>query len=118
MSKHYIYHITTPEAWADAQQAGAYRHPSLDDEGFIHASELEQVLPTADRHYRGVGGLLLLQIDPDRIDVPLRYEIARTNGESYPHIYGALSLKAVVGVADFPLQGETFSMPQAFSPWP
>jgi uncharacterized protein (DUF952 family) len=38
----FIYHITSKEAWQNAQAAGYYSHPSLETEGFIHCSEAHQ----------------------------------------------------------------------------
>lgn len=38
-----ILHITTPDAWAEAQQQGQYRADSLASEGFIHCSTVAQV---------------------------------------------------------------------------
>ena len=91
----HILHITTPAAWAAAQAAGSYRSLTLDSEGFIHCSTTDQLHATANRHYAGQGGLLVLVLDPTRLSAPLRWEAAR-NGELYPHIYGPINPDAVV----------------------
>jgi uncharacterized protein (DUF952 family) len=91
-----IVHIVERRIWEAAQQAGAYCAASLATEGFIHASRPEQVLMVANRFYRGVPDLLLLWIDPQRLLVPLRYEAS--DGEIFPHIYGALNLDSVIRV--------------------
>lgn len=99
-----IYHLTTPELWEAAQAAGAYTPSSLEDEGFIHASNLYQVLKVAERFYRELPVLLLLVIERERVTVPIKDEppshLASLNEkdparETYPHIYGALNLDAV-----------------------
>jgi uncharacterized protein (DUF952 family) len=90
-----ILHITTRDAWADAQAAGRLTTPSLQSEGFIHCSTAAQVRPTADRIFAGSGELLLLEIDPRRLTAPLRWERATDVGEDFPHIYGPLNLDAV-----------------------
>jgi uncharacterized protein (DUF952 family) len=100
-----ILHITTPAAWALAQAAGHLAAPSLETEGFIHCSTAGQVKATADRIFRGSGNLLLLDIDPDCLEAPLRYERGTDVGEDFPHIYGPLNLDAVlraVPMADGP----------------
>lgn len=94
-----IVHICEEAAWQEAQAAGEYHPASLDVEGFIHASLPEQVLRVANRFYAGRKGLLLLWIDPRRVQAPVRYEPA--DGELFPHIYGALNLEAVVAVRSF-----------------
>ena len=48
-----IYHITSRQAWQEAQQRGEYRADSLESEGFIHSSTQSQILPVADKFYKG-----------------------------------------------------------------
>lgn len=91
-----IFHITTDAEWQAALAAGAYRAPSLDEEGFIHASTASQVAATAARYYADVPDLVLLVIDPDAVTAEIRWETS--HGERYPHLYGALDLGAVVDV--------------------
>lgn len=91
-----IYHITTLFAWDAALAAGAYTADTLATEGFIHCSTGAQVEATLNRYFRGRSGLLLLEIDPEQLTSPLRYEPA--HGELYPHIYGPIPPTTVVAV--------------------
>ena len=59
-----IYHIVKRTDWERAKAAGEYRAASLDSEGFIHASYADQLIGSANKHYRGVSDLILLVIDP------------------------------------------------------
>jgi uncharacterized protein (DUF952 family) len=95
-----IYHITSKQAWQGAQAAGEYRADSLEKEGFIHASRFAQVRATANRYYRGLTDLILLEVDEAKVKPEVRYEVA-ANGEDFPHIYGPLNLDAVVRVLPF-----------------
>lgn len=95
-----IYHITTPDAWAQAQSDGAYRAPSLATEGFIHASMLRQITATANKHYARRTGLLLLCIDESRLTAELRYEDLNA-GDLFPHVYGPVNLDAVLKVIHY-----------------
>ena len=95
-----IVHICERVAWEQAQRSGEYRPASLAAEGFIHASEPPQVLEVANRYYAGKQDLLLLWIDPQRVDPEIRYE--PVDGDLFPHIYGALNLEAVVEAYPFP----------------
>jgi uncharacterized protein (DUF952 family) len=108
-----IFHITTAAEWRDALDSGSYAAPSLADEGFIHASTAEQVPATAQRYYADVDDLVLLVIDPDAVDVEIRWEESRP-GERFPHLYGALATAAVVRVVPFgPQEGGRFVLPRA-----
>ena len=90
-----IFHITSQEAWQQAMREGVYRTASLAAEGFIHCSEHEQVAETANRIFQGQKGLVLLEIEPEKLHAPLRYE-ASFEGQRFPHIYGPLNINAVI----------------------
>ena len=91
-----IYHLTYKDAWESARPTGEYAAPSLDEEGFIHCSkDIPQLLKVAARLYPGETSLLVLDVDVDKLNVPLKNEPSRS-GEVYPHIYGMLNVGAVV----------------------
>ena len=91
-----IFHLTYRDAWEAARQTGEYAAPSLVEEGFIHCSEdIPQLLKVAARLYPGESGLLVLDVDLDKLAAPLKNEPSRS-GEIYPHIYGKLNADAVV----------------------
>ena len=101
-----IYHLTSPQAWRTAQQRGEYRADSLESEGFIHCSTRTQVLPVAEKYYKGQPGMLLLEINPVLLTSELRWEPPSggapppgvPEGELFPHIYGPIHLDAIVNV--------------------
>lgn len=102
MSAH-IYHLALRHAWEAATGDGEpYRRStidrSLDEEGFIHCSYVDQVQGVADRFYRGRTDVLLLTIDPSKVDVEIRIE------NLFPHIYGPLPVEAVVRVEPVPCE--------------
>ncbi|MBI3802462.1 MAG: MEKHLA domain-containing protein [Nitrospirae bacterium] len=97
-----IFHITRRDAWEKAQGEGEYRPPSLAAEGFIHCSTPQQVISTANRIFYGQPGLILLGVDPTRVDAEIRYENTEGGSELFPHLYGALRPEAVTQVVDFP----------------
>ena len=109
-----ILHITTFRAWAQAEETGRYHTPSLEEEGFIHCSDPDQVVGVANTLYRGERELILLAIDPESVDVPIRYEDCYDTGQAFPHIYGPLNTDAVVHVLPFESNDDgTFSLPPA-----
>ena len=107
----YVFHITQKHQWQHAQELGYYSAPSLVTEGFIHLSTASQVALTANRFFQGCTGLVLLSVDPARLQAELRYDTI-ASGEIFPHLYGALNLDAVVEVLDFaPNQDGVFTSP-------
>ncbi|MDB5100223.1 MAG: glutathione S-transferase protein [Cyanobacteria bacterium RYN_339] len=97
-----LLHMTARAAWEAAQAEGVYRAPSLATEGFIHCSTREQILAVANRFYRGQPAQVLLEIDPRRLDVPIRWEGADPEWGEFPHLYGPLRVDAVTRVLPFP----------------
>ncbi|RYZ22999.1 MAG: DUF952 domain-containing protein [Chitinophagaceae bacterium] len=96
-----IYHVTTRAEWEQAQQQGAYTAASLPVEGFIHASADErQVQGVLQRYFAGQKDLVKLTIDTSKLTHELKWELAPSVNEEFPHIYGPLNLDAVVGIAD------------------
>lgn len=93
-----IFHVTKKAQWEDAQKEGFYIAPSLLSEGFIHTSKRHQVKGVLERFYAGQEGLVLLTIDPAKLTVPLKYEMADSIKETFPHIYGSITVNAVIAV--------------------
>lgn len=91
-----IYHVTTKDDWQQALDAGTYTHPSLAAEGFIHNSKKDQVQGVLERYYSGKTDLLLLHIDESKLTAELKYELAPSVNEMFPHIFGPINIDAVV----------------------
>lgn len=90
-----IAHLASKNDWVQAAWTEEYRHPTLETEGYIHASSFEQVIETANRHFAGREDLVLLCVDATRLRAELRWEPAPDVGELFPHIYGPLDTAAV-----------------------
>jgi glutathione S-transferase len=97
-----IFHVTTAADWAAAQRAGSYtvstRGLTLEQEGYIHCSEEHQYDVVRRRYFDGVGDVVLLEVDTDRLTSPWRTEQLAGADQAYPHVYGPLDLDAVVAV--------------------
>ncbi|HAA85537.1 MAG TPA: DUF952 domain-containing protein [Kosmotogaceae bacterium] len=106
-----ILHIASKETWNEALPGGYYTPESYESEGFIHCSTPEQVIEVANHLFRARRGLILLVIEEDKVDSPVKYEDPG-NGSFYPHIYGPLNISAVVKVVAFePLSNGCFALP-------
>jgi uncharacterized protein (DUF952 family) len=93
-----IYHITQKKAWEHALAQGFYETASLAKEGFIHNSTFPQVAAVLDRYYKNETNLVLLHIDETKLSSPLKFELAPSVNELFPHIFGPINLEAVVNV--------------------
>ena len=91
-----IYHVCTQNEWKKALADGYYEAPSFATEGFIHASTREQVAGVLERYYAGKPDLILLHIDETLLGRALKYELAPSLNELFPHVYGRLNIGAVV----------------------
>ena len=115
----HILHLASNDSWLAAVKLGVYHADSLSTEGFIHCSKPSQIVDVANTFYHGQNGLVLLVIDPARLEVECKWEPpaepepthARA-GDLFPHIYGPLNLDAVMEVIPFePAADGTFSLP-------
>lgn len=100
-----IVHICTADELAAARATGARSAPSLDDVGFVHCSDPGTVHLPATRLHRGRTDLVLLEIDPARLGVEVRWEPGAgpagpedPAGPWFPHVFGPVPMSAVVAV--------------------
>lgn len=111
-----IYHIVPRSEWQSQGDQMVYSPKSLGDEGFIHCSQLSQLLGSASRYFKGRGDLLVLAVDPNRVIPTIVFENAREGDEPFPHIYGPLNRNAVVGIHHLEAQADgEFSLPETMS---
>jgi uncharacterized protein (DUF952 family)/ubiquinone/menaquinone biosynthesis C-methylase UbiE len=98
-----IFHITPERDWSLAQKTGEYRLSTrgvdLEQQGFIHCSDADQVGQIANAVYGDFDGrLVVLEIQMNRLDAEVRYENLDGGTGSFPHMYGALPVSAVSSV--------------------
>ena len=118
-----IYHITSREAAQAARQSGEYRTESLASQGFIHFSQLHQLLGVANAFYKGLPDQVILVVDPALLKPELKYEApvhpstadrstVPTADQRFPHLYGPLNFEAVIQVVDLPVSADgSFVLP-------
>lgn len=107
-----ILHIISKDDWARAKESGGISAP-----GFVHCSDVGSVHLPANALFRGRTDLLLLVIDPARIDAPVKWEPGEPehpSGVWFPHVYGTIPVEAVSAVHEFPPSaGGDFRTPEA-----
>ena len=90
-----LLHIARDDDLALARRSGVYRCASLDEEGFIHCCEQDQLAGVVERYYADADGLTLLVVDRGALGAEVRHESAPGGGERFPHVYGPIALSAV-----------------------
>lgn len=120
-----IYHIVTEAEFLDCFNGDVYIPPSLAEWGFIHCALKPSVVPVANDFFAMVTeNLLLLEIDPDRLEAQVKYESATPvsgggvshleSATVFPHIYGAINSSAIVGIAVLEKSAQGYSWPTEF----
>ncbi|TCZ79901.1 DUF952 domain-containing protein [Paenibacillus albiflavus] len=111
-----IYHIIERDTWKVVRTSSSYSPSSIEQEGFIHCSTREQVIPVANSLYLGKHNLLLLGIMEELVQSKVVYEDLYNLNQLYPHIYGALNLDAVSNIYQLQIDADGRFMDN-FSEW-
>jgi uncharacterized protein (DUF952 family) len=74
-------------------------------DGYIHLSCGSQPASTSDKHFSGIDGLMLVDVDLSQLGDTVRWEPAR-DGQLFPHIYGRLSVEAVPSIEPLELTAD------------
>ena len=101
----HLYHIAKRTDWTAAQKTGEYTvgslHRDFFEDGFIHLSYARQVNVVADLIYHDTLDLVLLTIDPTKLAAKVVDEKADFPEEYFPHLYGPLSVDAVIDIRPY-----------------
>jgi uncharacterized protein (DUF952 family) len=91
-----VYKIVPETLWREAKTKGVFEGADVDHkDGYIHFSTGAQARETAERHFAGLTGLILVAVNTLVLGDALRFEPSR-GGDLFPHLYGFLPLSAVL----------------------
>lgn len=97
-----LVHLVAASAY-DRTAVEPYAPGSLEREGFVHCSSVDQAAGTARLLFAGTADLLLLVIDPRLLgDAEVVWEDTYGIGQRFPHVYGPVPRAAIVEVRPFP----------------
>lgn len=102
--------VITKRNWESAKIAGEINEKSLIEE-IYPLFILEQALNVAQKHFVHEEDVLLLTINPAVVKAEIKYELA-SNGQKYPHVYGAINIDAIIDVVPFPKEKGEFILPE------
>jgi uncharacterized protein (DUF952 family) len=97
-----VYKILLPAEWTAFKASGRFDGSPFDrTAGYIHLSTREQVAGTAARRFADQELLVLVEVNARAFGDQLRWEMM-PNGGPYPHLYGYLTLGAVLAIHQVP----------------
>lgn len=108
-----IFKIYTALQWERRVSLGHLPWAPVDEaDGFVHLSAQHQVLGTANKHFAGQSGLVLVEIDAAALpEGSLRWEVSR-GGDRFPHVYGTMPLRAAKRVWPLAQGQDGFVLPE------
>lgn len=107
-----LYHITERSTWEQAKSNGYYLPIAYGKDGFIHCSLENQVIRVANSFYRDVNDLVLIKLDDTKLVSAVIFENLERKEELFPHLYGPITLDAVIEVLPLCLNEQgNFLMP-------
>jgi len=92
----HIFHITEQSTWRKAKHNTFYEGDTLSVDGFIHCCLFEQIEDVLINWFEGKHDIVILEIDPEKLLSPVKYENLEGGQEMFPHIYGPINLDAVI----------------------
>ena len=103
----YIYHF------GPSGEVGmpAYR-ATLDTDGFIHCSYLEQIIGVANAIYADADAMEIAAIAPEKLTSLVVDEDLYDSGEEFPHIYGPIDAAAIVDILPFVRDDDGYRLPE------
>ncbi|WP_167855606.1 DUF952 domain-containing protein [Hymenobacter fodinae] len=108
-----LYRIASLSDWQQAQETGYFASADLVEEGFIHCSELHQVLETARRYYLGQSELILLEWDEATLTsagIRVEREWVESRQQYFAHVFAPMPLAAVRRTWPFAVAADGSSM--------
>lgn len=97
----FIFHIASIKDWKSQVNKNFYQCESLKNEGFIHASKLDQLDFVLTKFYSNNQKIVLLKIDTEKLMSEIKWEKSELNLEPFPHIYGVINLDSVVEIIEY-----------------
>jgi len=107
-----IFHIIDKNEVQSIQGLRHYKPVSLENEGFIHCSRINQLVRVAQNHYRHSNGIFIMAVESTQAGNPVIFEDLYNLGEKYPHIYGSIEMTAVKNIYPMAETADGFLLPE------
>ena len=109
-----LFHLAVQGPWRAhrARGDGDWKPASWASEGFLHLSFEHQLDGTLQAHFDGHTTLVLLEIDPARVQADLRLETSRADA-LFPHLYRPLRQADILREWTLDRTSDGWSLPNA-----
>lgn len=120
-----IFHLVEERALLSRIRDDFFHAQDLERDGFVHCALAVSVLSVADDYFgEARDPVLLLEIDPSRLSAEVRYEAPApiagggrahlSTSTVFPHVYGPIESRAIVGVGALGRSPEGYRWPSSF----
>lgn len=93
-----LFTLIPKTSWRTATNEGVFAPESLASQGYIRCIPDKELENYANTQFDGIDELLLIVIDPLRIQVPIKHETIKDT--RFALIYGSLKLDAIIEKID------------------
>ncbi len=121
-----IFHLVVESEWRVRAVGGQYLPARYQLDGFVHCTaDAATTLEVAQAYFAdATEPVLAVEIDESRLESPVRWEAPappstspgakphHRPGRQFPHVYGAIALRAVTRVVPLVHEGTRFSWPR------
>ena len=107
-----IFHIIDKTELENIEGSRYYKPASLENEGFIHCSRINQLVRVAQSHYKQRNGIFIMAIESTKAGSPVVFEDLYNLNEKYPHIYGPVEMTAVKNIYPMEETADGFLLPE------
>lgn len=95
-----IFHIVKKDKWDTYKSNTYYKPHSLEREGYIHCSFVDQIMKVADTFHKNQKDLLVIVINSKKLGNKLKVEDLFNLKEKYPHVYGVIPMNAIEKIVE------------------
>lgn len=89
-----LFTLIRKEDWKAFSESGIFEPDSLEEQGYIQCFLGSQIQEAANSFFSKENDLLLIVIDPLRLQVPIKHE--KEGDQTYPNVYGSFSIDAII----------------------
>jgi uncharacterized protein (DUF952 family) len=120
----FIYHLVIENEFKANYNNDVYLPSNYQEDGFIHCSSKDSVIPVATDYFSNIKDLILLKIDISLLKSEVKFETPAPlkssnnthikDGLLCPHVYGSINRQSIIGVAKMVNKNSRFEFPKEF----
>lgn len=96
-----ILHCMKQKLWETMKNEPYIGKPLLEQNPFIHCSDLKYFWRVSPHFDNEQENLVLLVIETEELDVPVKWEDLEGCGRTYPHVYGLIKAEAIKNILPY-----------------